>query len=617
MSDIKKHHKVSKNLKPDEHILLRPNMYIGSTSKEKLNQYFFKNKEEIAYVPGLLKLVYEIIDNSVDIAIKTGFKYGKNIKIEIDKNSCKVTDDGTGIPVVKVKDSNDKEVWNPVMSWTYTMAGTNFDETEDRVSMGMNGVGSTVVSIFSKKFIGTTCDGEQKLVVTTIDNNTIESIKVTKATKNGTSVYFEPDFDRFEANEFSDDMIKIITDRIHKIAATYPELSFTFNGEKIKYKKTAEIFKEYGESFINDGNQFASIGLFPTTEDELQMVSVVNGLNVINGGSHIEYVANKLVEYLRPMIKKKHKFDVMPAQIKQHLFLVVFLRDFPNMKFDSQTKERITNSMSEVDAFFNGIDFEKIAVKMFKNHDEFIMPIVEYQLMKQQQAEKRKLAAQQKKAKSSNIPKHVAPNNKSGGNTFYIVEGDSAKNNFLPCRDRNHHGMYPLGGKFMNINGASPLKIAQYKPAEHLMAILGLELGKKAPHKLNNGYEKIYLCSDADLDGYCINTQMINFFMLWPELFERGIIHILHTPIMEIREGNKVVKEFYSLEEYRNYKVKPNQTIKYLKGLGSMSDKEYKRYLIENPLVEVVQTDTETADKLSLIFNKDPEPRKVWLQSNE
>lgn len=614
---LSKYHKVSKHLKQDEHILLRPNMYIGSIANESLTQYFFDKKEEIKYTPGLLKLVYEIIDNSVDIAIKTKFKHGTNIKVEIDSNTCFVSDDGTGIPVQKVQDSNGNEVWNPVMSWTYTMAGTNFDETEDRVSMGMNGVGSTVVSIFSKKFIGTTCDGENKLVVTTIDNNKVDSVKVTPAKKNGTSVYFEPDFDRFEANEFDDQIIKLIKDRIHKIVATYPELKFTFNGEKITYKKTQDIFKLYGESYISESTKYANVGIFPSQEDELQMVSVVNGLNVINGGSHIDYIANKLVEYLRPMIKKKHKFDVMPAQIKQHLFIVGFLRDFPNMKFDSQTKERITNSQAEVAAFFEGLDFEKIATRMFKKHDDFILPIVEYQLMKQKQAENRRLAALQKKTNSVSVPKHVPPKNnrKSGGNTFFIVEGDSAKNNFLPCRDRDVHGMYPLGGKFMNVYGESFVKIANYVPAQHLMNILGLELGKKAPATLRNGYDKIYLCSDADYDGYCINTQLINFFMLWPELFERGMIYILHTPIMEIRQGKKVTNQFYSLDDYAQYTLKSNETIKYLKGLGSMSSVEYRRYLIDSPNLEQVVIDSEAKHFVDVIFGKDSKPRKEWLHS--
>lgn len=149
-NSIKQYHKVSKHLSDEEHVLLRPYMFIGSTSKERYNQYVINEYREIEYIPGLLKLVNEIIDNSVDVAIKTNFKYANKIEIEMSPDHVQVKDNGTGIPVVKVQDRDGKDVWNPVMSWTYTKAGTNFDETADesRQSIGMNGVGSTVVSIF-------------------------------------------------------------------------------------------------------------------------------------------------------------------------------------------------------------------------------------------------------------------------------------------------------------------------------------------------------------------------------------------------------------------------------------------------------------------------------------
>ena len=155
---LKQYHKVSKHLSDEEHVLLRPHMFIGSTSKEKYTQFIINEYRDIEYIPGLLKLVNEIIDNSVDVAIKTNFKYGNKIEIDMTEDYVRVKDNGTGIPVVKVQDRYSKDVWNPVMSWTYTKAGTNFDDSiEDaRQSIGMNGVGSTVVSIFSKKFVGET-----------------------------------------------------------------------------------------------------------------------------------------------------------------------------------------------------------------------------------------------------------------------------------------------------------------------------------------------------------------------------------------------------------------------------------------------------------------------------
>ena len=136
--------------------------------------------------------------------------------------------------------------------------------------------------------------------------------------------------------------------------------------------------------------------------------------------------------------------------------------------------------------------------------------------------------------------------------------------------------MYPLRGKFMNVSKASVMDILQNNEAKEIMSILGLTIGKPVPDNLRYGYSYIYLCADADVDGYCITTQLINFFALWPELFERGMIRVVHTPIMEIRKNNKITSVFYSLADYANYKVQPSEKIKYLKGLGSLGVNEYQ-----------------------------------------
>jgi DNA gyrase/topoisomerase IV subunit B len=107
---------------------------------------------------------------------------------------------------------------------------------------------------------------------------------------------------------------------------------------------------------------------------------------------------------------------------------------------------------------------------------------------------------------------------------------------------------------------------------------------------------------------------LINFFKLWPELFERGIVHILYTPIMEIRKSGKIVKSFYTLSDYKKYKVKSGETIKYLKGLGSLGVNQYKKYLIEQPLIEAVQDDENCDDILEVVFGDDAKLRKEWLE---
>lgn len=615
-NSIKQYHKVSKHLSDEEHVLLRPYMFIGSTSKERYNQYVINEYREIEYIPGLLKLVNEIIDNSVDVAIKTNFKYANKIEIEMSPDHVQVKDNGTGIPVVKVQDRDGKDVWNPVMSWTYTKAGTNFDETADesRQSIGMNGVGSTVVSIFSKKFHGETSDGSKRLILKTSDNNKLDDVKVGRSKKNYTLVHFEPDFSRFGINSFDDTHITVIRDRVEKLAAIYPEITFVFNDQKVSYKQTSDFLKHFDGKNVYECDDKSLIALLPNNFEEFRFISVVNGLNIPNGGSHIEYIMEALTSHLRPAIKKKYKIDVVPSQIKQHLFVINFTREFPNLKFDSQTKERITNNKDEVEKVYKDFDFERLANKILKT-DEIITPIIEYQLMKAERAEKKRLQSEQRKALKEKVAKHISPNSKDiSKNVLYIVEGDSAKGSFMSVRDRNYHGIYPLKGKFLNVSRKNKIDILKNNECKELMSILGLKLGEPVPDKLFHNYGKIYITADADMDGYCITAQLINFFKLWPELFERGIVHILHTPIMEIRKNGKIVKSFYSLSEYKKYKMKNGETIKYLKGLGSLGVQQYKKYLIDEPKLDMVIDDKECDDILEVVFGDDAKMRREWLE---
>ena len=89
-----------------EHIILRPQMYIGSTSPETITQVLNFKNQSINVVPGLLKIINEIIDNSIDEAIRTDFKFANKIDIKVQKDEIKnsyfvlVADNGRGIPIV-------------------------------------------------------------------------------------------------------------------------------------------------------------------------------------------------------------------------------------------------------------------------------------------------------------------------------------------------------------------------------------------------------------------------------------------------------------------------------------------------------------------------------------
>jgi len=231
-----------KRLTDREHILQRVGMYLGSDEINEEQMYIFKDnkfvKQDVKYVPALIKIVNEIIDNSVDEAIRTKFQFGNRIKVEINENSLRVQDNGRGIPV----EEHDGE-YQTKIAWGYARAGSNFDDDSNRVTIGTNGVGSYGANVLSKYFKGISQDGKKKIVCEWRNNADPETYKekVTNSSRNGTEVYLEPDFERFKVQKFSDTDIKIIKTRLVMLALSYPEIKFYFNGELIKLPKEIEF----------------------------------------------------------------------------------------------------------------------------------------------------------------------------------------------------------------------------------------------------------------------------------------------------------------------------------------------------------------------------------------
>jgi len=223
-----------KKLTDREHILLRPGMYVGSTQPITEKRYIIENdkfiEKEITYVPALIKIIEEIIDNSIDAFVDTHFKNNPKIKIQIEEDHFIVEDNGPGIPNKKI----DNE-WMCKIAWGTAKAGSNFDG--DRISVGMNGVGSYLTNVFSKTFIGENKNNGIKVICKWTNNADKYFQKESKTNLSGVKVESWPDFNRFNKNGFTENDIKIIESRVKMLALTYPEIKFYFNRELIKIKK--------------------------------------------------------------------------------------------------------------------------------------------------------------------------------------------------------------------------------------------------------------------------------------------------------------------------------------------------------------------------------------------
>ena len=226
-----------KKLTDREHILLRPDMFIGGV-KEIEEELHIWNKEQnkfekrkVKYHPGLVKIFNEIIDNAVDEAIETNFKICNKIQIELNDNYFIVQDNGRGIPVKKGTDN----ILQPELAWGHPRAGSSFDMTERKL-LKMNGYGAYLTNVFSKKFIGETYDSEKCFKGTWEDNASKFKYRVTDTKRHGTKIISYPDFEKFKTDKFNEDEKEIIYSRIVMLKLTYPEINFIFNRQKIQIK---------------------------------------------------------------------------------------------------------------------------------------------------------------------------------------------------------------------------------------------------------------------------------------------------------------------------------------------------------------------------------------------
>lgn len=602
-----------KILSEAQHALQRPSMYIGSVSLEDQTAISFKDVKTFSIVPGLLKIIEEIIQNSVDEAIRTDFAFANQISIKIQKDAdgdfVQVEDNGRGIPIEETPDG-----WRPVLCWTRARAGTSFGE--NRETIGANGVGSFLTAVFSRYFCGVTRDGKKILTLETSSNLNEKKVDVQdlKSKKTGTTVTFYPDFDQFQGvDDLTEDHIQLIKDRLTHLAICYPKIKFDFNGSPLLTTSRKNIASLYSESnvSIQDDQKVIIFAPLPKGLDGFQSISYVNGIHIKNGGMHVQYIMNKVIEEMRPMIKKKWKIEVAPSQISSGLVLVTYLSGFLNLKFDSQSKERVTNTQAEVTSYLKmtSDDFKSIA-KQIIGQEKIIMPIIEAILWKKEQEDRRALRDLQKKAKKLNVANHIeAQSKRPEEKILYLTEGLSASGPILAVRDAMTVGSYALRGKVMNTHGMKPADILKNKEYFELTAILGLKFGDGIEDLT---YHSIAIMTDADPDGSSIFCSLLNFFSNWPELYKNGHIYRVKSPLWVCeRKGKR--KMFYSNQEYLDAKLDSSWECHYIKGLGSLEESDYAQ-IIENPiLIRVSELDAEDAKQLKMAFGDEADLRKEWM----
>jgi DNA gyrase/topoisomerase IV subunit B len=604
-----------KILSARDHVRLRTGMYLGSVSQEKVERFILGEWKPVTYVPALLKMIDEIIDNSIDEAIRTGFKYANKIDVSINGNKISITDNGRGIPQEVLKDpQTNKDILRPVAAWTRTNAGTSFDE--DRVTIGANGVGSAATNFLSTLFVGRTWQNGNLVEVKCSEGGLKVKVTEKQESGSGTSVEFIPDFSFFEVDSLDKlDTKALVEDRLISLQMAFPEIKFSFNKKKINVndlKKFSSLFIKDGETVIIEKTDDLSFFFCPSA-DGFRTTSFINGVNTRLGGSYVDFIVNGVVDELVMMIKRRHKIEVTKSVVKNGLAFVMFAKNFTNPKFDSQTKERLTNPVSNVKEHFvncGSKDFKIIAKKIFAAPD-IIDPIISSLVAKKESDERRSAILAQKSLKKVKVAKHIAANKAHEG-TLFLVEGQSALGFFLKVRNTDLAGAYPLRGVVMNTWDLKPSEVLKNRELSELVAVLGLDITN--PNSVDSmTYKNVATLSDADVDGMKISTLLVAFFYkFWPRLFEEKRVHITRSPIMISTKG-KEEKWFFSYKEAKEFKESAKgYTHKYLKGLGSLTEEEYDRVL-NNPILDTISVDS--GELFEMMFGKDSQMRKEFMMA--
>ena len=625
-----------------QHILDNPDTYIGSVENVDSDMWILDETDKIIeknikYIPGLFKLFDEGIVNCRDHVIRMQQAVKNNVEnsIPVSNIDISILEDGTIIMMndgngIDVAEHPEYKIWIPELIFGHLRTSTNYDKTEKKIVGGKNGFGFKLVLIWSTFGSVETVDHIRGLKYCQEFKNNLDEIGkpiITKCkTKPYTKITFKPDYTRLGISGLTPDLISLLKKRVYDISAvTDKTLKVKYNSLLVPIKN----FQQYIDLYIGsdkrvyeDGERWEyAVALSPS--HEFTQVSFVNGIHTAKGGKHVEYILNQITRKLGEYIEKKKKVKVNPNSIKEQL--IMFLRcDIENPAFDSQTKDFMNTPSSKFGSACSVSDkfIEKVAKMGVMDAACAITEVKENKAAKKTDGTKSKNIRGIPKLTDANF----AGTEKSKECSIIFCEGDSAKAGIisgLSSEDRNTIGVYPLKGKVMNVRGEAVKKISENKEIAEIKKILGLELGKEYKsiedvHK-HLRYSKVIFMADQDVDGSHIKGLCVNLFQCeWPSLIRiPGFIGFMNRHILKARKGTQE-KIFYNEGEYDKWKKETANAetwkIKYYKGLGTSTGKEFKEYFQEKKLVGFSHTGKESDDTIDMVFNKKrADDRKDWL----
>ncbi len=591
-----------KTLSPREHIRLRPGMYIGKLGDGTQSD------------DGIYVLLKEVVDNSIDEFIMGA---GKRIEITIEDDTVGVRDYGRGIPLKSLSAAVSQ------MNTGGKYGGEAFKKT-----VGLNGVGVKAVNMLSSEFTARSVrDGEARTVTFSQGIELTDRSEAGVGEPTGTYIRFRVDREIF--GDYSYNM-EYVEQMVKNYTYLNLGLTITLNGKAYVSKNG---LLDLVNDNISDKPLYEPVHL---TGDDIEVVithgtgygeayySFVNGQYTPQGGTH----QAAFREAVAKTIKEFYHKDYDPADIRTSIIAAVSVK-VTDPIFESQTKTKLGSKDVEP-----GLSMRQFVMDFLGKHlDDYLhkhpdtAQVLQRKIVDNEK-ERKAISGVQKKARET--AKKVSLNNRklrdckihftdkhelADRTMIFITEGNSASGSITSSRDPRTQAVFSLRGKPLNSYGLTKRVVYENEEFNLLQAALNIEEDMD-----NMRYNKVIIATDADVDGMHIRLLLTTFFLqFFPDVIRLGHLYILQTPLFRVR-NKKQTFYCYSEEERQSAvsKCGASAEITRFKGLGEISDKEFKEFIGDNMRLDRVRLtkDDPVHDLLEFYMGKNTIDRQGFIVNN-
>lgn len=615
-------------------------------------------------IEGCEHAAFEIISNAIDEA-RAG--YGEKIIVtRYSDGSTEVEDFGRGCPVDW---NNNEQRYNWELLFCELYAGGKYESAGDyEFSLGLNGLGLCATQYSSEWMDAEICrDGFiYNLHFEKGENIGGLSKEPTAKRKTGSKIRWKPDHDVFTdvsiPLEWYQEAIKrqavvnsgiIFVLRDQKLTGGFETYEYVYENGISDYVK--EIA---GEEAVLTGTQFwqgERTGRDREDKPEYKVKMQVaccfsnkvkaieyyhNSSHLEHGGSPEKAVKSAFVSQIDAYLKANNKYLKNESKISfqdvEDCLILVSSSFSSQTSYENQTKKAITNKFI-AEAMTDFLKHQ-LEVYFIENPDDAARVAEQVLINKRsrENAEKTRLNLKKKLTATMDMTNRVQKfvdcrTKDTSRREIYIVEGDSALGACKQGRDSEFQAIMPVRGKILNCLKADYDKIFKSDIITDLLKVLGcgVEVKSKANKELssfdieNLRWNKVVICTDADVDGYQIRTLILAMlYRLTPTLIEEGYVYIAESPLYEITCKDDTYFAYTEEEKARIAERlgKAKYTVQRSKGLGE-NEPDMMWLTTMNPetrrLIKVTPSEAAaTAEMFDLMLGDNLQGRKDFIAAN-